>query len=72
MTTNEIIFLICLILLIICIYLLIYKKESFEVFLSSCYEANDENNCYTCEDVITAYKKKGYIYDTNEFEQCKT
>jgi hypothetical protein len=72
MTNNGIILLIFLILLIICIYLFIYKKESFEDFSSSCYEANDENNCYTCEDVITAYKKKGYIYDKNEFEQCKT
>lgn len=66
---------IIIIILIICIYLFIYKRETFkEAFkeaFSSCYEANNDNNCYTCDDVIMAYKKKGYIYDENEFEQCK-
>jgi len=71
MDSNQIIFVIILTIVIICIYLFLYKRESFEEMFSSCYEANDSNNCYTCDDVINAYKKKGYIYDEKDFEQCK-
>ena len=48
----------------------LFSKDSFESF-SSCYEANNDNNCYTCDEVILAYKRKGLIYDKNIFEQCK-
>lgn len=68
MNSNQIII---MIILIICVYLFVYKKETFKGWSTSCYEANNDNNCYTCEDVITAYKRKGYIYDEDEFEQCK-
>ena len=68
MDSNQIII---IIILIIFIYLFLYKKELFEGGSTSCYEANDDNNCYTCDDVITAYKRRGYIYDKDDFEQCK-
>jgi hypothetical protein len=38
---------------------------------SSCYDANNENNCYTCNDVLNAYRAKRLGYNENNFEQCR-
>jgi hypothetical protein len=36
---------------------------------TSCYGAKD-GNCYTCNDVINAYKAKQWGYDRSKFAQC--
>lgn len=36
-----------------------------------CYGAND-GICKTCDDVVNAYKARGWAYDRKNFEQCKT
>lgn len=36
----------------------------------SCYGAKS-GNCNTCEDVINAYKARGWRYNKRDFEQCR-
>lgn len=38
---------------------------------ASCYGAKPTNDCKTCDDVVNAYKAKGWKYDTSLFAQCK-
>lgn len=70
MTIIENIVILSIAVIIYFILMNLFSKDSFESF-SSCYEANNDNNCYTCDEVILAYKRKGLIYDKNIFEQCK-
>lgn len=41
---------------------------------NGCYGANSANGangkCITCNDVVNAYKKKNWVYDIRNFEQC--
>ena len=40
---------------------------------TGCYGARDTNDCYTCADVVKAYKNKtktGWDFDVSKFEQC--
>lgn len=37
----------------------------------SCGIANNDNNCYSCDDVKNAYMNAGKIYDLSLFEQCQ-
>jgi hypothetical protein len=37
---------------------------------NSCYGAREQNDCYTCDNVVNAYKAKAWAYDKNKFKQC--
>lgn len=37
----------------------------------SCGIANDEQNCFTCDDVKEAYKTVGKFYNKKSFQQCQ-
>ena len=39
---------------------------------TTCYGARDAADCYTCDDVVNAYKARGWAYDATKFEQCNT
>jgi hypothetical protein len=48
------------------------SKIQKDAVLSSCYGAKGSvNDCYSCDDVIKAYKAKTWSYDTDLFAQCK-
>lgn len=50
------------------------KEKLTEIIFSSpsCGIANNDNNCYTCDDIINAYKKNGLIYNKRHFGHCKS
>jgi hypothetical protein len=60
-----------LLLLIGVIVIIMFNgKAQLENFGESCYGAAT-GKCQTCDDVMTAYKNKGWAYNKSSFDQCK-